>query len=82
MAANVQSGPNALAVPLSLNLSAASNITLTWPSYGIGFTAETSPALGANAVWSPINVSLTLNSNQWLLTLPMTNNTTFIRLVR
>lgn len=80
--ANVQSGPDALAVPISLNLSAASNITLTWPSYGIGFTAETSPALGTNAAWSPIGISPALNSNQWQLTLPITNNATFIRLIR
>jgi hypothetical protein len=81
--ANELSGPNALALPISLGMSAAaSNLMVTWPSYGIGFTAESSPALGASAVWSPVVGSPTLISNQWWLTLPMTNNTTFIRLIR
>jgi len=83
IAVNEVSGPNVLAVPINLNLSmAVSNITLTWPAYGIGFTAQSSPMLGAGAVWSPIGGSPTLSSNQWRLTLPATNNTTFIRLVR
>jgi len=83
LAANDLAGPNALALPISLGMSAAaSNLTVTWPSYGLGFTAESSPTLGASAVWSPVVGSPTLISNQWWLTLPMTNNTTFIRLVR
>ena len=83
LAANNLAGPNALALPLSLGMSAAaSNLTVTWPSYGTGFTAESSPTLGAGAVWSPVGGSPTLINNQWQLTLPMTNNTTFIRLVR
>ncbi len=83
IAANGLAGPNVLAVPINLNLSAtASNITLTWPAYGIGFTAQSSPTLGTGAVWSPIGGSPTLGSNVWRLTVPMTNSATFIRLVR
>ena len=83
LAANSLAGPNALALPIRLNMSAAaSNLTLTWPAYGIGFTAQSSPVLGANALWSPVGGSPTLSSNQWWLTLPMTNSTTFIRLTR
>jgi Glycosyl hydrolases family 43/Concanavalin A-like lectin/glucanases superfamily len=83
IALNDQSGPNVLAVPIRLGISTAtSNITLTWPSYGIGFTAESSPVLGANAVWFPLGGSPTLGSNVWKLTLPMTNHATFIRLIR
>ncbi len=83
LAASDLAGPNALALPISLGMSAtASNLTLTWPAYAIGFTAQSSPALGANAVWSPIGVSPALGNNVWRLTLPMTNNAVFIRLVR
>jgi hypothetical protein len=83
LAANNLAGPNALALPISLSMSAAaSNLTLTWPSFGIGFTAQSSPALGANAVWSPVGGSPILSSNQWWLTLPAMNNPTFIRLAR
>ncbi len=81
--ADDRSGPNVLALPINLGVStAASNIVLTWPSYGIGFTAQSSPALGANALWTTLSGLPTLGSNQWRLTLPATNNTTFIRLIR
>ncbi len=83
IAANVRAGPGALALPINLGVSAAtSHITLTWPSYGIGFTVAASPTLGANAVWTPLSGSPTLGNNQWQLPLPVTNNTTFFRLIR
>lgn len=83
IAANDRFGPNVLALPISLGVSAvASNIALTWPSYAVDFTAESSPTLGANALWSPVSGLPTLGNNQWRLTLPATNNTTFIRLIR
>ena len=83
IAGNELSGPNVLAMPINLNLSmAVSNLTLTWPAYGIGFTAQSSPTLGASATWSPVAGSPTLASNQWRLTLPASNSITFIRLVR
>jgi hypothetical protein len=83
IAANVRSGPDVLALPINLGVSAAaSKITLTRPSYGIGFTTESSPTLGTNAVWSPVSSSPTLGNDLWQLTLPMTNNTTFFRLIR
>lgn len=83
IAANDQFGPNVTALPISLAVSAAaSNIALTWPSYAVGFTAESSPTLGANALWLRVSGLPTLASNQWHLTLPATNNATFFRLTR
>ncbi|HYA79050.1 MAG TPA: LamG domain-containing protein, partial [Candidatus Nitrosopolaris sp.] len=83
IAANVRSGPDALAQPINLGVSAAaSQITATWPSYDVGFTAESSPTMGVNAVWSPVSGSPMLSNNLWQLTLPATNSTTFIRLIR
>ena len=83
IAANNQFGPGVTALPVSLAVSAvASNITLTWPSYAVGYAAESSPALGANALWSTVSGLPTLASNQWQQTLPATNTATFIRLIR
>jgi hypothetical protein len=83
IAANDQFGPNVLALPISVAVSSvASNITLTWPSYAVGFAAESSPTLGANALWSPLSRLPTLSSNQWQLTSPATNNAIFFRLIR
>jgi len=83
IAANSQLGPNIATVPVSLNLTGTrSNINLTWPSYDIGYTVESAPALGANALWSPANSIPVLSNNLWQLTLPGTNNASFIRLTR
>jgi hypothetical protein len=83
IAVNDQFGPNVTALPISLGISnAGPSIALIWPSYAVGFTAESSPTLGTNALWSPISSLPMLGNNQWQLTLPVTNNTTFIRLIR
>jgi hypothetical protein len=81
--ADTQLGPNIATVPVGLNISGiGSNINLTWPSYGIGYTVQSTPALGANALWSPMNRAPMLSNNLWQLTLPGTNNASFIRLTR
>ncbi|MGP8200536.1 MAG: family 43 glycosylhydrolase [Limisphaerales bacterium] len=83
IAANYQFGPRATSLPISLAVSAgASNITLAWPSYAVGYAAQSSPALGANALWSSVSGSPTLASNRWRQTLPTTNRATFLRLIR
>jgi len=83
IAANNQLGPGIATVPVGLSIrGAGSNFNLTWPSYGIGYTAEFSSSLGANASWSPISNAPALSNNLWQLALPRTNNAGFIRLAR
>jgi hypothetical protein len=78
-----QLGPNLATIPVSLTLSGSrSNLSLIWPSFGIGYTVESTPALGANALWSPVNQMSVLSNNLWQLTLPGTNNASFMRLSR
>jgi len=46
IAANNQFGPGATSLPISLAVAAGvSNITLSWPSYAVGYAAESSPTL-------------------------------------
>lgn len=83
MMANYEFGPNIATVPVSLSLSGwRSSPSLTWPSYGVGYTLESAPSLGPNALWSPINGTPTLSSDLWQWTLPATNSMSFIRLSR
>jgi hypothetical protein len=83
IAADSQMGPNIATIPVSFGISGVqSNINLTWPSYGIGYTVESTPALGANTLWSPISRTPVLSNNLWQLALPATNNASFIRLMR
>ena len=83
IAANNQFGPSVATMPISLNVSGTrSNINLAWPSYGIGYTVQSSPVLGANASWSPVSGAPELSNNVWQVTLPGTNTADFIRLMR
>ncbi len=83
IAANNQLGPDIATVPVGLSVSGTrSNINLTWPAYGIGYTVESSPRLDANASWSPIISTPALSNNLWRVALPGTNNAGFLRLTR
>jgi hypothetical protein len=75
-------GPNA---PLSntASLSAvpsAGNLTLSWPIVNGGFTLESSPVLGPNAVWVPVNAPLSVVGSNYQVTLPSTSAAAFFRL--
>jgi arabinan endo-1,5-alpha-L-arabinosidase len=83
IAANEEAGPDASALPMSLNVSLSGlNLTLSWPAYGVGFVLETSPSLGADAVWSPLPQIPVLNNDAWAITLPATETAAFYRLRR
>jgi alpha-L-fucosidase len=77
-------GPNVLLTTnVSLNLSpGGGTMTFNWPVAASGFTLESSPTLGSNAVWKPVtNAPLVVGlSNQ--VTIPPTNSTMFFRLIR
>lgn len=76
-------GPDALALPVSLDVSwSGPNLTFSWPAYGVGFVPETSPSLGPDAAWMPLPEIPLLNNDQWTVTLPATNSAAFYRLRR
>ncbi len=81
IAANDRFGPDALALPVSLVPSnSAPGLTLSWPSWAVGFALETTPALGTP--WVPVTQSPGLDNDRWRLTLPATNAQRFYRLRR
>ena len=83
MTADYQLGPGVATVPIGLSVSGIrSNINVVWPAYGIGYTVQSAPIIGANASWSPITNAPALSNNLWQVTLPGTNTANFIRLKR
>ena len=77
-------GPNTL---LTSNVSlgvvqSSGSLTLAWPVVGSGYTLESSPALGADAVWTPVNgtPSIVGANNQVIIT--PSSATLFFRLQR
>lgn len=81
IAANDQFGPDALALPVSLIQSnSAAGLTLTWPSWAVGFAPQSAADLASG--WTPVPQTPILSGDQWSLTLLPTNAIRFYRLQR
>jgi hypothetical protein len=79
--ADYLAGPSALvAAPVLGFAQSGSNFVFTWPSTVLGFALQTTTNLVAGP-WTTVGPSAVLQSNQWQLTLPMTNAAGFYRLV-
>ena len=79
--ADYKSGPDVLALPVALTPSnSVSGLTLSWPSWAVGFVPETASAL--DTAWSLAAQSPTLLNDRWWLALSRTNSQTFYRLRR
>lgn len=66
---------------VSLSASASGgNLTISWPTTSALVTLLSSPTLGSGAVWTPVNVTLTVVSGKYRATLPVSGGTQFFRL--
>lgn len=82
IAANYRFGPDALALPVTLTRSnVAQNLDLSWPSWAVGFTLESSSDLGSTN-WLPQPATTTLSADRWNVSLPTSGNTKVFRLRR
>jgi hypothetical protein len=84
IAADHALGPNQLIgtgtnVKLSASL-AAGNLIIQWPTTSALVTLLSSPALGAGAVWTPVNNPLTAAGGNYQMSIPMTGSAKFFRL--
>src|SRR6185437_5301871 len=81
IAANDQFGPDALGLPVTLaQTNSGSVLTLSWPSWAIGFAPESATNLMGN--WSPLSQPPLLDGDQWFFNIPETNSANFYRLQR
>ena len=82
IAVNDQFGPNALALPVTLiGSNSATGLTLSWPSWAVGFAPQTATNLAAGG-WTTLAQTPTLASDQWSVTIAKTNVAIFYRLQR
>lgn len=82
IAVDYKYGPDALALPVSLSVSnSPPNFKLSWPSYAVGFNAESTTSLNS-ASWSTVPASAVLSNDAWNVALPTTNAAGFFRLHR
>jgi Glycosyl hydrolases family 43/Concanavalin A-like lectin/glucanases superfamily len=81
IAVNDQYGPDSLAAPVTLVQSnSVSSLTLSWPSWAVGFAPQSAPNPGA--VWTSLIQTPTLAGNQWSLSVAASNQFNFYRLQR
>jgi len=82
IAVNDQFGPDALALPVALvSSNSAAGLTLSWPSWAVGFAPQAVTNLAAGG-WLPLTQTSALAGDQWSLTIPKTNAAIFYRLQR
>jgi hypothetical protein len=82
IAVNDQFGPDALALPVTLvNSNSAAGLTLSWPSWAVGFAPQTTTDLTAGG-WLPLAQTPSLAGDQWSLIIAKTNAASFYRLQR
>jgi len=80
IATDFQSGPDALALPVTVTQSnSAPNLLLTWPSWAVGFAAQGSSDL---VNWATNGLAPILSNDRWQLTPSPTNTAQFFRLRR
>lgn len=80
--AEYNAGPDLLlSTNASLSVVATTeSLNLAWPLANGAFTLETSPVLGPDAVWTPVNGTATLVGSSYQMTIPTTNGAAFYRL--
>jgi hypothetical protein len=64
------------------NSRSGGNLALSWPVAGSGLTLESSPALGAGAVWTPVTITPTIIGTDNRVAVMPTNSAMFFRLQR
>jgi hypothetical protein len=84
MAADLAAGPDALPLPSLTVAQAGQSIVFGWPGYIPGFSLQTSAVLGAGASWGPPpgEPAPVLSNGSYLVTIPMSNQTRFYRLIK
>jgi hypothetical protein len=78
LAADYAAGPDLQALPVNLSvIGSASGVTLSWPSYALGFSLESTGSPGPGAVWSPVVATPVVSNGQWQVTLSPPAGTTY-----
>jgi hypothetical protein len=81
VAADYAAGPDAVGVDYVLHDFVSSNmLTMTWGPSATNWFLQSSPALGAGAVWSPVAAAPTFQNGRYGVTVPISGDASFFRL--
>jgi len=82
IAADYQLGPNQLPRPALNVVATGRSLAISWPDTFPGYTVQSSPTLGAGAVWTPVSAPPVLAGGVYKVTLSATNPAGFFRLTQ
>ncbi len=81
VAADYAAGPDVVGVDYVLHDFVSSNLlTITWGPSATNWFLQSSPALGAGAVWSPVVDAPTFENGRYSVTVPISGEASFFRL--
>jgi hypothetical protein len=81
VAADYAAGPDAVGVDFVLHDYAASNsLTITWGPSATNLVLQSSPVLGAGAVWNPVPTPPVLQNGRWSVIVPLTGDAAYFRM--
>ena len=76
-------GPNTLLTTnVSMQAQGGSNVTLSWPVAGPGFTLYSSPSLGSDAIWTVVTNGVSIVGQSYQVSVPPSGGSKFFRLKR
>ena len=83
IAGDYTAGPDTLFQKVSLAMTKTSGgYTFNWPSHALGFTLQSSAALGNSAVWNPVGGVPVISNGLYWLSVPVPVSNSFFRLSR
>jgi hypothetical protein len=81
VAADYAAGPDTVGVDYVLHQYSSSNaLTITWGPSATNLVLQSSPVLGAGAVWNQVTNAPILQNGRYGVTLPISGNATYFRL--
>ncbi len=81
IAADYAAGPDVIGSDFLLHIfTSNTNLTLTWGASAASWVLESSPALGAGAVWTQVSETPALENGRYRVTVPMSDDARFFRL--
>ena len=81
VAADYTAGPDVVGVDFVLHdFPSTNSLSITWGTTATNWFLESSPVLGASAVWTPVSVTPMLQNGRWQVNVPISEDASYFRL--
>jgi hypothetical protein len=81
VAADYTAGPDTVGVDFVLHdFPSTNSLSITWGTTATNWFLESSPVLGASAVWTPVSATPMLQNGRWQVNVPISGDASYFRL--